>query len=109
MPSPVDHLREAVEAVATDAAATDAPFPKSRPSLERPRQADHGDYATNAAMLLAPVMKAKPRDVADRLVEGLTSRLGASLERVEVAGPRFPNPFLSDVWYVDALAHVVSA
>jgi arginyl-tRNA synthetase len=107
--TPVDQLREAVEAVAVDAAATDAPFPKSRPSLERPRQADHGDYATNAAMLLAPVMKAKPRDVADRLVEGLTSRLGASLERVEVAGPGFLNLFLSDAWYVDALAHVVSS
>jgi arginyl-tRNA synthetase len=107
--TPVDQLREAVEAVATDAAATDAPFPKSRPSLERPRQADHGDYATNAAMLLAPVMGAKPRDVADRLVEGLTSRLGASLDRVEVAGPGFLNLFLSDAWYVDALAHVISA
>jgi arginyl-tRNA synthetase len=107
--TPVDQLREAVEAVATDAAATDAPFPKSRPSLERPRQADHGDYATNAAMLLAPVMKAKPRDVADRLVAGLTDRLGASLDRVEVAGPGFLNLFLSDGWYVGALAHVVSA
>jgi arginyl-tRNA synthetase len=107
--TPVDQLREAVEAVAVDAAATDAPFPKSRPSLERPRSSDHGDYATNAAMLLAPVMKAKPRDVADRLVEGLTSRLGASLDRVEVAGPGFLNLFLSDAWYVDALAHVVSA
>ena len=107
--TPVDLLREAVEAVATDAAATDAPFPKSRPTLERPRQADHGDYATNAAMLLAPVMKAKPRDVADRLVEGLTSRLGDALDRVEVAGPGFLNLFLSDAWYVDALAHVVQA
>ncbi|HET6507578.1 MAG TPA: arginine--tRNA ligase, partial [Baekduia sp.] len=107
--TPVDQLREAVEAVATDAAATDAPFPKSRPSLERPRQADHGDYATNAAMLLAPVMKAKPRDVADQLVSRLTDRLGASLDRVEVAGPGFLNLFLSDAWYVDALAHVVSA
>jgi arginyl-tRNA synthetase len=108
-PHPVDQLRDAVEAAATAAAATDAPFPKSRPSLERPRQADHGDYATNAAMLLAPVMRAKPRDVADQLVAGLTDRLGASLERVEVAGPGFLNLFLSDAWYVDALGHVVSA
>jgi arginyl-tRNA synthetase len=107
--TPVDQLREAVEAVATDAAATDAPFPKSRPSRERPRQADHGDYATNAAMLLAPVMKAKPRDVADQLVSRLADRLGPSLDRIEVAGPGFLNLFLSDAWYVDALAHVVSS
>ena len=107
--TPVDLLREAVEAVATDAAATDAPFPKSRPTLERPRQADHGDNATNAAMLLAPVMTAKPRDVADRLFAGLTSRLGDALDRVEVAGPGFLNLFLSDAWYTGALAHVVQA
>jgi arginyl-tRNA synthetase len=106
---PVDLLLEAVEAAATAAAGSDAPAPKSRPTLERPRQADHGDYATNAAMLLAPVMKAKPRDVAEQLVTSLTDRLGPSLDRVEVAGPGFLNLFLSDVWYVDALAHVVSS
>jgi arginyl-tRNA synthetase len=106
---PVDQLREAVEAAAASAAGSDAPFPKSRPSLERPRQADHGDYATNAAMLLAPVMKAKPRDVADRLQSTLVDALGASLERVEVAGPGFLNLFLSDAWYVDGLAHVLGA
>jgi arginyl-tRNA synthetase len=106
---PVDLLREAVEAAASAAAGSDAPPTKSRPTLERPREAGHGDYATNAAMLLAPVMKSKPRDVADQLVEGLTDRLGPSLERVEVAGPGFLNLFLSDAWYVDALAHVVSS
>jgi arginyl-tRNA synthetase len=106
---PVDQLRAAVEAAASAAAGADAPAPKSRPTLERPRQADHGDYATNAAMLLAPVMKAAPRDVAGRLAEELTAGLGASLERVEVAGPGFLNLFLSDAWYVDALGHVLAA
>jgi arginyl-tRNA synthetase len=106
---PVDQLREAVEAAAAAAAGSDAPFPKSRPSLERPRQADHGDYATNAAMLLAPVMKARPRDVAGQLQTSLVDALGAAIERVEVAGPGFLNLFLSDAWYVDALAHVVSS
>jgi len=107
--SPVDDLRAAVEAAASAAAGEGAPAPKSRPTLERPRQADHGDYATNAAMLLAPVMKAAPREVAGRLAEELTAGLGASLERVEVAGPGFLNLFLSDAWYVDALGHVLAA
>jgi arginyl-tRNA synthetase len=106
---PVDLLRAAVEAAASAAAGEDAPAPKSRPTLERPRQADHGDYATNAAMLLAPVMKAAPREVAGRLAEELTAGLGASLERVEVAGPGFLNLFLSDAWYLDALGHVLAA
>jgi arginyl-tRNA synthetase len=106
---PVDALRAAVEAAASAAAGEGAPAPKSRPTLERPRQADHGDYATNAALLLAPVMKAPPRDVAGRLAEELTAGLGASLERVEVAGPGFLNLFLSDAWYLDALGHVLAA
>ncbi|HEU4973968.1 MAG TPA: arginine--tRNA ligase [Baekduia sp.] len=106
---PVAALRDAVERAATAAAGADAPAPKSRPTLERPRQADHGDYATNAAMLLAPIMKAKPRDVADRLVVELESGLGASVDRIEVAGPGFLNLFLSDAWYVDALGHVLAA
>jgi arginyl-tRNA synthetase len=104
--SPVDALHAAVEAAAAETAGA---APKSRPTLERPRQADHGDYATNAAMLLAKPMKASPRDVAARLAETLTSSLGDALERVEIAGPGFLNLFLSDTWYLDALGHVVSA
>ena len=109
MTSPVDDLRAAVERAASAAAGAGAPAPKGRPTLERPRQAEHGDYATNAAMLLAPIMKAAPRDVAGRLAEELRSGLGSSLERVEVAGPGFLNLFLSDAWYADALGHVLAA
>jgi arginyl-tRNA synthetase len=105
---PVDALRAAVEAAAAAAAGEGAPAPKARPTLERPRQADHGDYATNAAMLYAPVMKAAPRDVAGRLAESLSAGLGPALDRVEIAGPGFLNLFLADAWYVDALAHVLA-
>ncbi len=109
MSHPVDELRAAVERAASATAGEDAPAPKSRPTLERPRQAEHGDYATNAAMLLAPVMRAKPREVADRLADALRDRLGGALDHVEVAGPGFLNLFLSDAWYADALAHVLEA
>jgi arginyl-tRNA synthetase len=105
-PSPVEALAAALDAVVE--AAAGAP-PKARPTLERPRQPGHGDYATNAAMLLAKPLKSSPRDVAARLADSLTSELGSSLDRVEVAGPGFLNLFLSDGWYVDALGHVVSA
>ncbi|WP_027006691.1 arginine--tRNA ligase [Conexibacter woesei] len=105
--SPVEALHAAVEAAAAQTAGGEAP--KARPTLERPRQADHGDYATNAALLLAKPMKAAPRDVAARLADTLTEELGASLDRVEIAGPGFLNLFLSDTWYLDALGHVISA
>jgi arginyl-tRNA synthetase len=104
--TPVTDLRAAVEAAAAGLANG---APKSRPTLERPKQADHGDYATNAALLLAPVVKAPPREVAERLGGELRDRLGDALERVEVAGPGFLNLFLADAWYVEALDWVLAA
>ncbi len=78
-------------------------------TLERPRQAKFGDYSTNAALLLAPGLGAPPRDVAQRLGEALGERLGASLERFEVAGPGFVNLFLADSWLTGALASALEA
>jgi arginyl-tRNA synthetase len=105
--TPVADLRAAVEAAA--AALANGGATRSRPTLERPKQADHGDYATNAALVLAPVLKAPPREVAERLGGALRDRLGDSLERVEVAGPGFLNLFLADPWYVGALDWILAA
>jgi arginyl-tRNA synthetase len=79
------------------------------PRLERSRRPDQGDYSTNAAMLLAPVLGAPPREIAERLVPELAARLGDSLERTEVAGPGFLNLFLSDRWHRGALRAVLAA
>jgi arginyl-tRNA synthetase len=105
--TPVTDLRAAVESAATDLA--DGGAARARPTLERSRQADHGDYATNAALVLAPVLKAPPREVAERLGGALRDRLGAALERVEVAGPGFLNLFLADPWYVGAVDWILAA
>jgi arginyl-tRNA synthetase len=93
-------------AAAVSGTAGDAP-PQLR--VERSRREGQGDYSTNAAMLLAPSLGAPPREIAERIGTELTSVLGASLERVEVAGPGFLNLFLSDVWHREALASVLSA
>jgi arginyl-tRNA synthetase len=106
--APLAALRAAVDAAAA-AVAGDGGAPRSRPTLERPKRAGFGDYATNAAMLLAPVVSAPPRDVAGRVGEQLSERLGDALDRVEVAGPGFLNLFLSDAWHAAALAHVLEA
>ena len=63
------------------------------PSLERPRQADHGDLATNLAMQLARPLKKSPRAVAEQLVAALMEQPGATdlIAQAEIAGPGFIN------------------
>ena len=104
----LDTLRTALEDAAADLRGEGAAPPRGL-SLERPRKADLGDYSTNAAMLLAPVLGEKPRDIAERLGAAVSDRLGDQLARVDVAGPGFLNLFLADAWYADALAGVLDA
>jgi arginyl-tRNA synthetase len=75
--------------------------------LERPSSAEHGDYATNAALQLAPERKRPPREIAQELVEHAVGL--EAIERAEVAGPGFVNFWLSDAWYVDTLGEILEA
>ncbi len=112
MADPVAELRSAVEAAAStlrdDPHATGRPRLRlrsalaKRPTLERPPKPEFGDYSTNAAMLLAPVLGEQPRGTAEKLAAELGKSLEGSLEKVEVAGPGFLNLFLSDAWYRSA-------
>src|SRR4051812_43450191 len=81
----------------------------AEPTLERPKRAEFGDYATNAALLLAPRIGAPPREVAERLGAALAERLGADLDRYDIAGPGFLNLFMSDAWCRRALAAALAA
>ena len=108
MATPLDDLRSALLDTAAELRA-DRPAPSAEPTLERPPRAEMGDYSTNAAMLLAPVLKAAPRAIAEQLGTGLDARLGDRLEKVEVAGPGFLNVFLADAWYAEAAARMLEA
>lgn len=101
--TPLGDLRAAVRAAAADLRGADGTAAAAPPNLERARKPEFGDYSTNAAMLLAPVLSEPPREIAGRLGDALARRLGDRLDRVEVAGPGFLNLFLSDAWYRDAL------
>jgi len=73
--------------------------------LERPASADHGDFATNAALQLAPQQKRPPREIAEKLAaHAVTNEL---VEKAEVAGPGFVNLWLSRTWYLDALREIL--
>src|ERR1051325_2724023 len=74
----------------------------SRVVVEPPRDASHGDMATNAAMVLAKDAKIKPRDLADKIAEKL--RTDGLVASVEVAGPGFINLTLKpQVWTAELL------
>src|SRR5262249_18504856 len=77
----------------------------SRVVVEPPRDAGHGDMATNAAMVLAREAKAKPRDLA----EAIAARLRADdlIERVDIAGPGFINLTLKEMAWAEALRTVL--
>jgi arginyl-tRNA synthetase len=106
--TPIEDLRSAVEAAVAEL-RNGGPAPSSTPTLERPKKAGFGDFSTNAAMLLAPALKAPPREIAERLGAALQERLGSQVERIEVAGPGFLNIFLADDWYTAAAGQVLAA
>ena len=103
---PVADLRGAVAAAAGELRG-DGPAPRRRSSGRR--SPDFGDYSTNAAMLLAPALGEPPRAIAERLGDVLGERLGEAVDKVEVAGPGFLNLFMSDTWYLGALAGLLAA
>ena len=60
--------------------------------VERPKNRDHGDWATNVAMQLAGKLQQNPRSLAEAIASELESTDG--VESVSVAGPGFINLFL---------------
>ena len=63
--------------------------------LDRPRNPEHGDWATNLAMMLAGRLRQPPREVAERILEELDTS-GAGVRSAEIAGPGFINFRLTD-------------
>ena len=80
-----DLFAEALRAVAPEQAATIL--------LERPKQAQHGDYSCNMAMQLAKPLRRSPRDIAQALMVALPA--SGVVEKVEIAGAGFINIFLT--------------
>ena len=75
--------------------------------LERPATLEHGDFATNVALQLAPERKRPPRELAEEIAAGAA---GLELvERAEVAGPGFVNLWVAPAWYEAALAEMLEA
>ncbi len=88
-----------------------AQFLISRPDInipkiqvERTRDAKHGDYATNIAMLLAKPLKMNPKEVAANFVQAIQP--SKEIDKIEMAGPGFINFYLTD-YALQSVVHSV--
>jgi arginyl-tRNA synthetase len=98
-----EQIRQAI-AAAQEAGALPAFEWDNEVIIERPRKAEHGDFATPVALKLAKPSGSKPRDVAERIAAHLET--GALIASAEIAGPGFINLRLHPDWLtgqVDAI------
>jgi len=96
-----DPLSEALRAALAAAGLQ----PPDEVAWEVPREEAHGDYATNAAMLLAKSARRPPRQVAEAIRQHFP-RI-PEVEKIEVAGPGFLNVFLAPAWCATALGEIL--
>ncbi len=93
------------------AAAGDLAIPIGAPQpaigIERPANPDHGDWASNAAMQLAPVARAAPMRIADAIVRHFEPP--AAVGSVEVAPPGFLNFRLDAAWVAAQVGPILDA
>ncbi|HET6761853.1 MAG TPA: arginine--tRNA ligase, partial [Gemmatimonadaceae bacterium] len=78
------------------------------PLLERPRDPSHGDWATNLAMVLARPLKAKPREIAERLRDTMKTE-SAGVSKIDIAGPGFMNFWLDAGQIASGLGDIIGA
>src|SRR2546423_9957261 len=78
------------------------------PLLERPRESSHGDWATNLAMVLAKPLRSKPREIAERLREGMKLE-SAGVSKIEIAGPGFMNFWIDAGKIASGLHEIIAA
>jgi arginyl-tRNA synthetase len=100
----LDRVRAANRDLAA-AGVLPAGIDQSRIVVEPPREAAHGDMATNAAMVLAKDAGRKPRELAEAIAERL--RADDLVAKVEVAGPGFINLTLEPTAWIGALRAVL--
>lgn len=105
----VDTLKEAILSSIEKAKASGALADATTPDfiIEVPADRKNGDLATNAAMVCARAFKTAPRNIAQAIVDNLSTD-GTYIERYEIAGPGFINFFLNKSYYADVVKTIES-
>jgi arginyl-tRNA synthetase len=102
----LDKVRAANDALIAEGVLP-AGIDQSRVVVEPPREAAHGDMATNAAMVLAKDAGRKPRELAEAIAAKLAA--DGAVAKAEVAGPGFINLTLKPAAWIEALRAVLEA
>ncbi|MCB1510046.1 MAG: arginine--tRNA ligase [Hyphomicrobiaceae bacterium] len=98
-------IRSALEQLQSDSRLP-AGLDLSGIEVQEPRDPQHGDLASNAAMVLAKPARMKPRDIADLLAPVLST--DPDIASVEVAGPGFLNLRLADAYWHGVVRKVLA-
>lgn len=82
-------------------------LPKALPKIiiETPKDKEHGDFATNIAMVLSKLIKQNPRQLAETIIQALPP--SALITKTEIAGPGFINFFLSPHALYEVIAEIL--
>ncbi len=88
------------------AALAAADLPDADPDLEKPKLAEHGDWATTAALRLAKPAKRNPREIAQAIIDHLD--VPDVVEEVSIAGPGFVNFRLAHRYHQDLVRRIVA-
>jgi len=95
----IDHLRDAASRLYPSVALPDI-------QIEKPRQPEHGDAATNLALMLTKLVGKPPRVVAQELVDSMIVDAD-HITAMEIAGPGFINFRFSPTWLQQQLSHIL--
>jgi len=76
--------------------------------LEVPSNEDHGDFSTNAAMMLTKKLKRNPREIANEIIENLEYD-ESIIPKVEIAGPGFINFYFASDYVSKFVNQIINA
>ncbi len=99
-------IRNVIQTLGLESQSGDA-LDLTRITVEPPRDASHGDLATNAAMVLAKAVGQNPRALAEKIAAALAD--DPDVSAAEVAGPGFVNLRLGDGFWQQRLTEILDA
>ncbi len=82
-------------------------MPVKELGIEYPTSENFGDYASNAALHLSKILNVQPREIAQKIIDGIPKN--KLLEKVEIAGPGFINFFIKEDFFKNYIDEIIKS